>query len=166
VEIVGYRVLEGLQGRKVKKVYQTRFSPMTGNCFAACLASLLELPIEDVDFIAVEDNPKENHNWMRDEMNPILEKLGYIYFQTEVKDNKFNLHFLPNGTLFIGCGKSPRYNCNHAVILRVLNHNTNDLSKGCYVDIVHDPNPDSEEDVTEWKYLGFLLPRKIHIDNK
>lgn len=37
----------------MKPVYQTKFGDKEGNCFAACLASLLEIPLEDVpDFYA------------------------------------------------------------------------------------------------------------------
>jgi hypothetical protein len=33
----------------MKPVFQTRYDPPNGNCMAACVASILELPLDDVD---------------------------------------------------------------------------------------------------------------------
>ena len=45
----------------VKPVYQTQFGMPNGNCFAACVASILELKIEDIpNFCAIGDE-----NWLQ-----------------------------------------------------------------------------------------------------
>src|SRR5262249_6019235 len=42
-------VVESLRCRPMTPVYQTRFGPPNGNCFAACVATLLDRPLEAVD---------------------------------------------------------------------------------------------------------------------
>lgn len=44
---------------EVKRVMQTRFGRPHGNCFAACVASILELPLDAVDFVVASDNAAE-----------------------------------------------------------------------------------------------------------
>lgn len=43
----------------MKPVLQTTFGIGTGNCFSACIASLLEVPIEEVPFFMGEDDPMQ-----------------------------------------------------------------------------------------------------------
>lgn len=43
----------------MKPVLQTTFGIGTGNCFSACIASLLEVPIEEVPFFMGEDEPMQ-----------------------------------------------------------------------------------------------------------
>jgi hypothetical protein len=53
------------------KVYQTRYGKEKGNCYQACLASVLELPLEDVpDFCNLYKEPFgawqiEANKWLR-----------------------------------------------------------------------------------------------------
>lgn len=50
----------------MKPVDQTTFGNPGGNCFSACVASLLELPIEDVPyFMGAEDWLAEFNAWLR-----------------------------------------------------------------------------------------------------
>lgn len=120
------------------KVRQTRFTAETGNCFSACIASLLEVPIEDVDFTATKPD------WMKDEMQPVLDKVGYIYFEIEYAKLQ-GMHFLPEGFLFIASGRSPRFNqCDHTVIMQIEYKNKDNYAEGYNFILVHDPFPGEE----------------------
>lgn len=59
----------------MKPVYQTTFGEPNGNCFAACVASLLEIPIEQVPEFMHKDG-KLNWNWY-DEFRDWLLQYGY-----------------------------------------------------------------------------------------
>jgi hypothetical protein len=56
----------------MKPVYQTTFGKGIGNCFTACVASIIEYPIEDVP------------NWMTDDYK----------FTSQYYDEKFSTEFL------------------------------------------------------------------------
>lgn len=55
----------------MKPVYQTIFGKPDGNCFAACIASILEMGLEDVPNFCKGDNPR----WMFD-LNAWLHQFG------------------------------------------------------------------------------------------
>lgn len=94
-----------------------------GNCLAACVASLLELPIEDVpNFCAFEQ-------WVHE----------YVSFLNEHGFDLIANHYFPDGPfprdlgagvdgLFIAAGPSPR-GLNHAVIIDTRGN------------LIHDPHP-------------------------
>lgn len=103
----------------MKPVFQTSFE-VQGNCLCACIASLLEVDIEEVP------NPK--HDLWQDEINEWMVKNYGIYMITAhiAGDN------LPSAMInsySIGCGQS-KSNLLHAVLCR----------NG---EIVHDPLPNS-----------------------
>lgn len=105
----------------MKPVLQTKFKE-DGNCLCACLASLLEIPIESIP------NPK--HNDWQDEMNRWLIENHGLYIMSAALNPDSN--YLPSAFVnnyTIGVGES----CNnllHAVICRDKR-------------IVHDPLPNS-----------------------
>lgn len=55
----------------MKPVYQTIFGKPDGNCFAACIASILEMDLEEVPNFCKGDNPR----WMFD-LNEWLHQFG------------------------------------------------------------------------------------------
>lgn len=54
------------------RLHQTQFGKPRGNCFATCLACILEIPLDDVP------NFCEHDNW-RDETDKWLEPYGLFY---------------------------------------------------------------------------------------
>lgn len=91
-----------------------------GDCWAACISSLTEIPIEELPDV----NDPKNSEWP-----------SYWYTMWNfLKDRGFSLYcenvnqFVGNNGYCIACGKSPRGDFNHAVIW-------ND-------GIIHDPHPD------------------------
>jgi len=138
----------------MKPVMQTKFTTVDqsvhGNCLAACLASLLEVPLEQVP--ALEDMGTE---WFG-VMYEFLNQHGYDYLGTKYTGpslNPFWWEFLleaqpgVNGYLIVG-GKSPRewVTRGHAVIYK----------DGA---MVHDPHP-SNAGLTEVEHV-MLIRRKV-----
>lgn len=108
-------------------IYQTRLGPR-GNCLAACIASLIEVPIEDVDF-SCADHP---HTWddvAREKLRPF--GLSYIYAKVRREGGKGYPALWTGPTLCIAHGPSPRAT-DHAVVYdcRWKRH-------------AHDPHPDN-----------------------
>lgn len=66
----------------MKPVYQTVFGKPNGNCFQACVASILEMDLDDVPHVCKGDNPE----WMYD-LNKWLLQFGLgaltVAFQDE-----------------------------------------------------------------------------------
>lgn len=63
----------------MEPVFQTMHGEKHGNCFAACIASLLEIPLEDVPQFGDND-------WWLKEINEFLSHYGYAYFHTSIND--------------------------------------------------------------------------------
>lgn len=121
---------------RMRKVFQTKFGPEEGNCFQACLASLLEIPIEGIP------EPEEGEDqfgvlnaWLKE--NHGKEFLILFGRQTEVA--------IPRTYHLIG-GKSPRYPDEESFGHIVVGH------RGV---MVHDPHPDGGGvlGVEEWTFL-------------
>jgi hypothetical protein len=101
----------------MKPVYQTVFSPPLGNCVQACVASILELPLEQVPNFMLADDL-----W-REAFDEFLEPYGLYTMTTYVTDV-----WKPEGYHLI-CGPSPRGDYWHAIV-------------GYKGKAVHDPYPD------------------------
>lgn len=102
----------------MKPVMQTIFAPPKGNCYQACIASLLELPLDGVPNFA--DGPRSRF-W--DRVDDWLESQGLQVLHI----NELN-GFEIKGYHIIS-GKSPRGNWRHATV-------------GFQGEIVHDPHPE------------------------
>lgn len=125
---------------------QTKFG-IEGDCFDACVASLLELPLESVDYF------KGEKTWYADFQNWLAPR-GLAYVEVDCGDpNPFYRFPLP--VLVIGGGPSPRgVEGGHAVVLEL---------SGWDKKLLHDPHPDSTGLVTI-KTIGLLVYRPV--DNK
>lgn len=117
----------------MNRVFQTRFGK-EGNCFAACLASLFEVPLEQVDQCACN-----NPTWAA-ETDAFLARYGL--YMTEVKAEPTgelgNINPPPDGSL---CMYSVKGSLPHVVIGRA-KWNAKHPCGSCAnwdVEIVHDP---------------------------
>lgn len=116
----------------MKPIDQTTFGSPYGNCFQACVASILELPLEDVPHFCEGDNPRwllDLEEWLRPR------GLAPMLVQAEgcpALDDAYGL---------LG-GPSPR-GCNHSVVVRG-------------VEVVHDPHPSREGLLEARDYLFFV----------
>lgn len=108
----------------MKKVMQTSFGYPHGNCHAACVASILELPLEDMPVIKPGSVSTFWQEW-----EEYLNGIGYATITITIRDG-----FVAKGWQILG-GKSPRGLVTeegkpvyHSVV-------------GKDGELVHDPNP-------------------------
>lgn len=129
----------------MKPTHQTKFGA-EGNCFDACVASLLEIPLEDVNYFRGEDT------WYSDFQHWLAPRgLAYV----EVDCSKTNpLYRFPMPVLAIGSGDSPRgaEAGAHAVVIEL-----NQWDKT----VVHDPHPSGAGIEGEIKAVGFLVATRF-----
>src|SRR4051812_36660798 len=111
----------------MKPVFQTEFGRGKGNCYAACLASILELPINSVpNFCHLYDN----NEWMQ-QANRWCWQFGYGLVLVIGPDDAFANTLAESGGYFIATGPTKREEGLHAVIYH----------KGV---CAHDPMPGGE----------------------
>ena len=110
----------------MKPVMQTIMDNKKGDCFRACVASIFELPIEEVpNFVDVPTDSK--HGWWPAVIQFFVER-GYYPLPFEIGDFTSGGWALPEGYQIIS-GESPRGNWDHAVVAKDGK-------------IVHDPHPE------------------------
>jgi len=114
-------------------VYQTKFGKTEGNCLAACLASIFEIPIESVSDFGLTDlwyAKFEDYMIQTFDLQPVdllVDKLD---------------GWKPKGYHLIN-GKSPRGNYDHAVV-------------GLSGEPVHDPFPNGNCELEQSAYTIFV----------
>lgn len=114
-----------------------------GNCYPACIASILEIPLEDVPhFFQLERNSEKSLDlilsWSQERSLTII---CYAYEEW--------LHrYFPNFIGIIG-GQSPRGDFDHAVVGRITKTGW---------EILHDPHPSNSGIVGEPKHFEIILP--------
>lgn len=108
----------------MKPVDQTLFAPGIGNCFSACVASVLEVPLDEVPNFC----EGQAADWY-DRFMAWLRPRGFYAITCKIggRPGEPDGGWYPEG-IHIAGGKSPRYDCLHAVVARGS-------------DVVHDPHP-------------------------
>jgi len=108
-------------------VKQTVTTVPGGNCFSACIASILEMDIEDVPYFMgdLEQIEDPEFDWFTGFLSWLFGK-GYWAIPLPL-----NNAWRPDG-LYILSGKSPRGDYDHSVV-----------ASGTELTIVHDPHPDN-----------------------
>lgn len=103
------------------------------DCFSACVASILELPIDAVGYFPHAGSPAEwTNNWVH-----WLDERGFDLYGGIIKADRSYPDPLPRGYWILSAA-SPRTDVNHAVV--------------CLDDkIVWDPHPQREMGVGEWR---------------
>lgn len=123
----------------MKPVTQTIEGYPDGNCTEACVASILEIPLDAVLVIKARD-----YRWL-DELNAWL-----AHFNLSALPIKAGEGFIPSGWHLIG-GKSPRGDFGHYVV-------------GFNGKVKHDPHPSGDGIETETDYLLFVSMRpELHV---
>ncbi len=112
----------------MKPVFQTRLGRGTGNCFSACLASIFEVPLEEVDHCSCE-----NPNWLQN-TEAWLAKRGLFYVEITIAG--LTCTEFPTGSLVM-LGGLTKTGVEHVVVAKAY------LSEGkqCF-STVHDPYPE------------------------
>lgn len=106
-------------------VDQTTFGHPGGNCFSACVASILELPISEVPYF-MGDLDESNHVWAK-RLDDWLEPRGLYALHFNINDRALHdrENLWPKGFYILNV-KSPRGD--HSVVARGPK-------------VVHDPHP-------------------------
>lgn len=141
----------------MKPVFQEIISKGEGDCFSACLASLLEIPLADVPKFN-RDNPYPKNmmdaarKWCADNFG-----LSIITIQMEDEESPYftgkdiRVMGAVDGTPCIAGGASPNLpDCLHAVVGEIYGHFNFRMT--------HDPNPSGKGIVGKPKHLYFLIP--------
>lgn len=117
----------------MKPLDQTQFGFPDGNCWATCVASLLEIEIDDVDDGGVDSD------WYIRFLSWLNEKHGLGMFEIKLEKGAPRGYApMVDGTLGILSGPSPRGPHLHACVGRYQL-----LSDGMHcINGVHDPHPD------------------------
>ena len=123
----------------MKKIYQTEFYPL-GNCFQACIASILEIELDEAPNFMKDGVGKWNENW--DEFMKISD---YYLLDIELPSNTKDLIY---DGIIIANGKSPRGDWNHSIVWQ------NDR-------MIHDPYPDGNGIVGKPLCFTLIIPKNI-----
>lgn len=116
-----------------------------GNCFSACLASLLELHIDQVPHFTAHI-PKGQREWT-DLVNAWLRRRDLAYFEVEASRFDLWVPVLEGIGYYVLTGPSPRGpDWDHAVVARGGR-------------IVHDPHPDDTGLAEGFRLMGFIVRR-------
>jgi len=132
----------------MKQVDQTRIGVL-GNCLAACVASILEVDLSQVDFSCGNYPPGK---WLAP-FQDLLSKVGFRYVECRKLSTVRNF---TEGSFFIATGPTKRLTLGsdlkpllHSVVCKW------DLDGA--VEVVHDPHP-SKMGLTEMWFYGVLVP--------
>lgn len=126
-----------------------------GNCFATCVACLLELPLEQVpNFVSFGDLQEEMSWWPH--FIAWLAFQGKGYSAAEIPAGAV----LPEGRLCILSGKSPRGEHHHSVVGKTL-----PLKEGvAQYQFIHDPSPHDTfiDGPVHWVTLIFPIENRFN----
>ena len=122
----------------MKPVTQTIFTAPGGDCMAACVASILDLPLD-----AVPNPQGEDSAWF-------LEWVAFLApYNLSILTFLDGGDWIPRGYSIL-CGKSPRGDWNHAVV--------------CFDgEMVHDPHPSGAgvESRVDWTVFITIDPARV-----
>lgn len=130
----------------MKPVHQDKFGVEEGNCFAACIASILELPLADVPNFCVD-----RKHWLQ-HCNDWLAKRGLAYIEFKLTGGEVPIWMTDVGHHVIS-GPSPRGDFHHCVV-------------GLDGKMVHDPHPSGAGLKTfdsKYIYFGVFVSRKPYL---
>lgn len=123
-------------------VDQTRFGHGAGNCLAACVASLLDLPITEVFDIPAGGKDPDYWSIVDGWLKERGLGLAYVDIRKHDSDELAASVRIPWGSHYMAWGPSPR-GLEHSVI-------------HCKGQLAHDPHPD-RSGLTQVKAVAFLV---------
>lgn len=127
----------------MKKVYQTRFygDEGGGNCISACIASLLEVELSEVPDTDSGRNLIPLREWLKSK------NLQLMHMQSSGEG--FNPLYCGGGLPAIISVRSPRAECNHAIVVKFT---------GWKWELLHDPHPDGGEYSKDIRSIWIIVP--------
>lgn len=143
-------------------VDQINFQRNTGDCFSACLATLLDIPLSEVpNFRAAEQasmDSKEVYIKSMDHMARVwLGERGLSLVGISFNNEKdLHSHYWGYNILCILSGQSPRKNEDGST----KRHCVVGCTKGYEIEVIHDPHPDRTGVTNEQHYyVYFIVPK-------
>lgn len=131
----------------MKPIDQTIFGEKTGNCFQACLASMLEISLGAVTI------DTQGIDWL-DQTQKFLYSRNLVFVQVRLDVcNQYPFYPLQNVPV-IFMGRSPRGKYYHQVV-GVIKHNVTNNQR--VFEILHDPHPDRKGLVGDVIGVGLLV---------
>jgi hypothetical protein len=132
----------------MKPVFQTIVDKDKGNCFAACLASVLEIPLEIVpnflELYGMTNMRKEADKWLN-------ERYGLTLLAVETTDHRSHFRPIIPNTICLASGKSKTFEGGyHVVVGKIDKHGLNFM-------MTHDPNPNQKGIDGKPIYLYFFV---------
>lgn len=82
-------------------VFQDVFTPGYGNCMAACVASILELPLQDVPNFRAQEEDDPQHRSLTWHLQQFLAPRGMCYVAMDVADVKLIWQCLTTYCIFV-----------------------------------------------------------------
>lgn len=143
----------------MKPVFQENITAGQGDCFSACLASLLELPLAEVPKFRKETSGGTEmmaaaRQWCKEHLDLSIVTIQMEDFET-ANGEDIRLIGAFAGTPCIAGGISPNLpNCHHAVVGEI-------DDQGMNFRITHDPNPSGKGIVGRPTHLYFLVPMNL-----
>lgn len=135
-------------------IFQTIIDVAEGNCFPACLASLLELPLDSIPHFLKEYG---RTNMMKEARKWLSEKYGLTILTIEAQRGAIPIYAyvrpLHAEALCMVSGYSHTFEqpASHVVVGRIIN----DIFD---YELVHDPNPSGKGINGDPLYFYFLMP--------
>lgn len=133
----------------MKKFIQTKFGN-DGNCFAACVASILEVDIKSVDY------PFNENNWFTEYAAQLYKEMGIVLIGAGLAPDMAPACY--GGAYVIVTGKNRKNTYRHAAVATMEKYRLNTA-----FEIVHDPMGRTELDM-ETVDTVFLLTRNSDTD--
>jgi hypothetical protein len=151
----------------MKPIYQNVTSPSKGDCTAACIASILEVPLESIPNFNLPDGSHYYINLRKWVENSGVAFVEYFFRKTISLDNlpyDVNIHPVScHGAYCLLSVPSQKYkNGWHHVVGRMFYETEDYLSGRAGIEIIHDPNINNKpykKDV-EVRSITFLVPNK------
>jgi hypothetical protein len=118
----------------MKPVYQSIVDPINGDCWAACIASILELPLSDVPNFRAGENVnfwEETQTW--------LNSKGVFCIEVNFTDSKYCS--FPNGAYVLLTGPSTMFDDTRHCVIGQVAVKSPELME---IIFIHDPNRNSK----------------------
>lgn len=119
-------------------VFQQSLDMDRGDCFSACLASLLDVDLSDVPLFAeMEDRGEGDHMELAGQWLHLVHGMSLVEIHNGAKLEKADDHrllFGTPGTLLIACYPAGTPDRSHAVVAQI-------DEAGEDLRVIHDPNP-------------------------
>lgn len=139
--------------RLVDDVWVLPVGETIGNCFATCVACLLDMDLEDVpNFVATEDVDW----WWRFQVWLAARGMYAIEINfVKSEDRRYNFEPVPGGMGCILTGKSPRGDHLHSVVGMTAEITGGEVRQS-RCDVYHDPHP-SDAGIEDFQSVTFIV---------